>query len=292
MRQAWRCGFVLCTAIVQGASAQMQVGPQQQTLGGNQSVVAAIMQPVTGRPYQAEQVSRSVQTLSDGTVLTHETKGMIARDTDGRIREDLYIVHSGQVNGREMDLSLQSATVGDPVTHTTLIWTGGLSKIATLMQFPALPTYPSGIAVGGVLGSAPPPPPVKLVAPPKPAPVVVSALPPGWTKDQVRTEELGQQSLEGLLVTGKRTTTTIPIGKVGNDRPFDVIHEEWRSPELNITVKTLDKDPRTGVQTMELHNLVRTEPDAALFHAPVGYEVKDMAALMKGLGDVGKPAAK
>jgi hypothetical protein len=91
-----------------------------------------------------------------------------------------------------------------------------------------------------------------------------------------------------VLVTGKRTTTTIPIGEVGNDRPIVVVHEEWRSPELKIIVKTLDSDPRTGEQTMELQGLVRTEPDAALFHAPSGFKVVDMADMMKGLGSLGK----
>jgi hypothetical protein len=295
MRQPLWCGIVLCAAITQGAGAQMQMGPQQQSLGGNQSVMAALLQPVTGEPYQAVKLSKSSQTLSDGTVLTHETKGMIARDAEGRIREDLYIVHSGQMNGRETDLSLQSATVGDPVAHTMLIWTGETAKIAMQMQLPNLPPMPKtmpagGGIVGGVLGSAPPP--AVNLSTSRPASTGALAPPPGMIKDQVRTEDLGQQSLEGVLVTGKRTTTTVPLGKVGNDRPFDVVHEEWRSPELNILVKTLDKDPRTGVQTMELENLVRTDPDAALFHAPAGYTVQDMAAMLKGIGDIGRGAAK
>jgi hypothetical protein len=77
-------------------------------------------------------------------------------------------------------------------------------------------------------------------------------------------------------------------GKIGNDRPILVVHEEWRSPELKI-VRTIDRDPRTGEQTMELQNLVRIDPDPALFQAPAGYKVQDMAQMLKGLGDLGKP---
>jgi hypothetical protein len=106
-------------------------------------------------------------------------------------------------------------------------------------------------------------------------------------KDEVRTEQLGQQSIEGILVTGTRTTT-IPTGKVGNDRPIVVVHEEWRSPELKIVVKTIDRDPRTGEQTMDLQKLVRTDPDASLFQAPAGYKVQDMAQMFKALGDLGR----
>jgi len=31
-------------------------------------------------------------------------------------------------------------------------------------------------------------------------------------------------------------------------------------------------------------NLVRTDPDPALFQAPAGYKVQDMAQMLKGLG--------
>jgi hypothetical protein len=61
---------------------------------------------------------------------------------------------------------------------------------------------------------------------------------------------------------------------------------------LNILVKTIDKDPRTGEQTMELQRLVRTDPDEALFHAPAGYTIQDMAAMMKGLGGLAKAGGK
>ena len=105
----------------------------------------------------------------------------------------------------------------------------------------------------------------------------------------VKTEQLGQQSIEGVLVTGKRVTTTIATGAVGNDRPIVVVHEEWRSPELKIVVKTIDSDPRTGEQTMELQELARADPDPSLFQAPAGYQVKDMADMLKTLGNTGAP---
>ena len=286
MRQVW-LSFVLIGSLgVSAIHAQGNLSAQQQSIGSNQSVMASIMQPVTEAPYQANKVSRSVQKLADGTVITHETKGLIARDAQGRIREDLYLVHSGQMGGHEHDMSLQSATVGDPVTHTILIWTGEPTKMALQMQMPSLPA--SG-HMTAMLGAPPPPPPPP--SPPGGAPrVSLGNTPAGplLIKDDVRTEELGKQSIEGVLVTGKRMTTTIPTGKVGNDRPIIVVHEEWRSPELQILVKTIDTDPRSGEQTMILDGLVRTDPDVALFHAPEGYQVKDMAGMMKDFGQIGR----
>jgi hypothetical protein len=286
MRQALSSGLFLCALAAQPMHAQLEMGPQQQSLGANQSVMAAILQPVTGAPYQADKITHSKQTLSDGTIITHETKGLIARDTEGRMREDLYIVHSGQVQGREHDMNLQSATVGDPIGHTMLIWTGEKSKIAMQMQLPSLGKGPAGGSLQGVLSAPPPPPP-----PGHQRTVALGSVSGGiadGVANNVHIEDLGQTSIEGVLVTGKRTTTTIPLGKIGNDRPIVVVHEEWRSPELKILVKTIDTDPRTGEQTMELQGLTRTDPDAALFQAPAGYKVQDMSDMLKGLGNIGK----
>jgi hypothetical protein len=319
-------------------------------MGPNQSVIVAIMQPVAAEPYRAEKTTQSKWTLGDGTVISRETRGTIARDAEGRVREELYQTHSGSMDGHEVDMALQSATVGDPTTHTILFWSGGMGKIAMRMELPSLPA-----GALATLGSAPPvilrtpPPPGPPLSPaaaarmaeaiatmPAGTPTIVlkdlgtpnnnmpnmgmptstsaptvralkeTSPPPGvgsgtltvlqppvflgsgGAKDNVRTEELGQKTMAGLLVVGKRVTTTIATGKIGNDRPIVVLHEEWRSPEMKIVVKTIDSDPRTGEQTMELDNLVRGDPDAALFQAPVGYEVKDMADMLKGLGELGK----
>jgi hypothetical protein len=293
MRKRFLCAVVLCGATVQGAPAQQQMGTQQMAIGQNQSIAAAILQPVSGAPYQAEKVSRSKQTLVDGTVITHDTRGLIARDAEGRMREEIYQVHSGNVNGRQMEMSLQSATVGDPVAHTMLIWTGETSKIAMLMQLPSLPKPTTTGVVRGPSGDVQmikedaPPPRMPSVSLATPNPSLMGGAVP-TSKNKVNTEDLGKQSIEGILVTGKRVTTTIPTGEIGNDRPIAVVHEEWRSPELKIVVKTIDTDPRTGEQTMELQGLSRADPDPALFQAPPGYQVKDMAQILKTFGDIGK----
>jgi hypothetical protein len=287
MRKMVFCGVVLCGIGMHAALAQTAMGGQQQSIGSNQSVMAAILEPTIKAPYQAEKVSRSKQTLSDGTVIVHEWKGMIARDAEGRVREDLNMTHSGDVNGRQMDMVLQSATVGDPLTNKILIWTGDKTKIAVQMQLPSLPKG-TKTAMGAILSGPPPPP--SMLRPKAVALGTASGVGATGVRDDVRTEDLGQQSIEGVLVTGKRITTTIPTGKIGNDRPIIVVHEEWRSPELKILVKTMDSDPRTGEQTMELQGVVRTDPDAALFQAPPGYKVQDMADMMKGLGNIGRAA--
>ena len=271
MRRTLWSGAFVCVLAYQALGAQ-QVS-QQMSVGQNQSIMASIMSPVTGAAYQAEEVTVSVQKLVDGTTITHEWRGTIARDADGRMRQDLYIVRLAQMNGHPLDKTLQSVTVGDPVSHTMLIWSDSKLKVAMRMQLPVIPGVNSVFMV-----------------PPPPKPGYISTVKPASNSpaDEVKTEDLGQESIEGVLATGKRVTTTIPTGKIGNDRPIVTVHEEWRSPELKILVKSLDSDPRTGVQTMEVHNLVRAVPDPTLFEAPEGYKVQDMADMFKGLGNIGR----
>jgi hypothetical protein len=82
------------------------------------------------------------------------------------------------------------------------------------------------------------------------------------------TEDLGTQTMEGVPVTGVRTTRTIPAGEIGNDRPIRIVTEVWTSPELKTIVYSKRSDPRMGEQTFRLTNINRSEPDASLFTVP------------------------
>jgi hypothetical protein len=55
-----------------------------------------------------------------------------------------------------------------------------------------------------------------------------------------------------------------------------------------VVVKQVDSDPRTGERTMELTGITKTEPNAALFHPPADYKVKDMSQMLKSIGEMGK----
>ncbi len=92
---------------------------------------------------------------------------------------------------------------------------------------------------------------------------------------QVNTEDLGLQSMEGVQVTGIRTTRTIPAGEIGNDRPISIVTEVWTSPDLKTIVYSKRSDPRMGQQTFQLTNIVRSEPDASLFTVPADFKIVD-----------------
>ena len=86
---------------------------------------------------------------------------------------------------------------------------------------------------------------------------------------------LEHKTIEGVAVEGRKTTTVIPAGQVGNEQPITITSEEWRSPELNLLVLTKHSDPRTGESSYRLQNIIRAEPDRSLFMVPPDYTVKE-----------------
>jgi len=77
---------------------------------------------------------------------------------------------------------------------------------------------------------------------------------------------------------GSRTTTTIPAGDIGNERPINIIDEQWYSPDLQMTIATKHTDPRTGETSFALKNINRSSPPPTLFEVPSDYTVNAEAA--------------
>jgi hypothetical protein len=98
---------------------------------------------------------------------------------------------------------------------------------------------------------------------------------PAGHDGNVSAGPLEHKTLEGVPVEGRKTTTTIPAGQVGNEQPLTIVSEEWRSPDLNVLVLTKHSDPRTGESTYRLQNIVRAEPDRSLFMVPADYTIKE-----------------
>jgi hypothetical protein len=95
---------------------------------------------------------------------------------------------------------------------------------------------------------------------------------PGDAKD-VKTEQLGKMYIEGVQAEGTRTTTTIPAGDIGNERPINIVDERWYSPDLQMTVMTKHSDPRAGETNFALKNINRSSPPPNLFEVPSDYTV-------------------
>src|ERR1700751_662112 len=97
-------------------------------------------------------------------------------------------------------------------------------------------------------------------------------------QSQANTEDLGSQTMEGVLVKGTRTTRTIPAGQIGNEQPITIVTEGWTSPELKTVVSSKRSDPRMGEQPFRLTNIVRAEPNPTLFTVPADFKIVDAPA--------------
>ena len=92
---------------------------------------------------------------------------------------------------------------------------------------------------------------------------------------EASVEPLGSETMEGLVVSGVRTTRIIPAGQIGNDRPISIVTEVWTSPDLKTIFSSKRNDPRMGEQTFRLTNVVRAEPDPSLFTVPADFKTVD-----------------
>ena len=94
-------------------------------------------------------------------------------------------------------------------------------------------------------------------------------------RQNVKTESLGRQTIEGVVADGTRTTLTIPAGQMGNEAAIQVVSERWYSAELQTVVLSKHSDPRVGETVYRLANVSRAEPSPMLFQAPADYKVTE-----------------
>jgi len=228
--------------------------------------------PVQGAPYSATSTNENIQTLADGTRIVQTSTGSIARDSQGRTRQDTTLPAIGNLSAADAP---HLVFIQDPVSQTA--YTLNLTD-RTAQKMPAFPT---SITTSGPLSGGP----GKVImqmgsvgsasGPPPPAFMMQRTLIANNDQGQVNTEDLGSQTMEGVQVTGVRTTRTIPAGEIGNDRPISIVTEVWTSPDLKTIVYSKRSDPRMGEQTFQLTNIVRSEPDASMFTVPPDFKLVD-----------------
>jgi hypothetical protein len=201
---------------------------------------------VTGEPYSAQIVIEHIQTLADGNVIHTTTTMNVYRDSEGRTRRELTIGAIGPLAGQGTPQKMIFIT--DPVSGTNHVLNPD-TLVARQMPFRGrgqseFPPWRAGNARQ------------KRANP------------------EIQTESLGTQVIEGLPAQGTRTTRTIPAGRIGNQQPIMAVTERWYSPELQIDLMRKQTNPRFGQTTLQLTNIVRAEPDPALFQVPPNYTLK------------------
>ncbi|HMD09142.1 MAG TPA: energy transducer TonB [Candidatus Acidoferrum sp.] len=194
---------------------------------------------VRGLPFSAKVELETVSQLQDGTLITHKTYNLDARDSAGRTRNEMrnWITAGGE------EPKLTRIQLYDPATKTrTDLFP--LTKLARQWV---------------------------VAAAAQATPVAATA------KPETTREEIGTDTIESLPVKGTRVTQTYATGALGNDRPLTIVTEYWYAAELRLNLLTKRTDPRHGVQTIRVTELQRQEPDAALFAIGDDYKVLNEA---------------
>jgi hypothetical protein len=177
----------------------------------------------------------------DGSVMQFKSTRDVARDTRGRIHNELraQIPVSSSAKPELLNVHLY-----DPQTRISTeidvrkrtFWT------RTINHPPS--TEPPSIRFAAPDGNAPP-------------------------SEFTKQEDLGIREIEGVPAHGVRQTQTVTDE---NDGKEVVITDEcWYSQDLRINLMMKHSDPRKGSTTMTVAQVTRTEPDPAFFEVPEGY---------------------
>jgi hypothetical protein len=255
-------------------------------------IAAGSGRAVKNAPFSAEAVSESVQTLADGNRIVHNSTTKLYRNSEGRTRRQMVngdgslgtgfsfsyspgvtILDSVGGNRYLLDDKLKTAeqmvlkaTTVLPTIRTEALTDEQKAAIEKAtsearLAAPAIAATLGAQTITGVGGG------VNVYTP---TPDTPAARP----RYETKTEQLGVQNIEGIEAEGTRTTTIIPAGAIGNERPIETVYEKWYSKELQLVVMSKHTDPRFGEQTYRLTNIVRAEPDPSLFALPAGYRVR------------------
>jgi len=246
---------VIANAQTTIATANGQVF-QFNTVTNSQGVFEGIAgKAVTGRPLSATEERHSLQILGDGTRIERTDTDKFYRDDQGRTRSERQ---DGTI------------LVNDPVQGMTAEINGNRKVVKRKASAISKGPLSAEVAakIDAELAS------VKVIA-------ASGASTPSTVADKLKAEtlakaaarqeeDLGYQSVNGVTAQGFRTTTTIPAGQIGNDRPIQIVSERWYSPDLQMNVKTTNSDPRFGETTYQLTNILQAAPDPTLFQVPAG----------------------
>lgn len=266
--------FALGAGICFGQSS-MQVQTNGPLAGGPSTASAGTGQPfsgklVTGKPFSADAMIQTDQTLADGSHVVHQQNVAAARDSQGRTyREEVFASPTADSS------ALKTIFITDPVAQASYVLGPDHVTRKVPMSLPGAMSVSTGAPPEGSLmlqrfrtaaggGSGP-----VHAAPQGAQPAQQTAL------GDSKVEQLGTQVIAGVQAEGTRTTLTIPAGTVGNQNPLVIVTERWYSKDLEATVLARRTDPRFGTSSYQFTNVQQTEPPDSLFQIPVGYTVEE-----------------
>ena len=248
--------------LVGAASAQPPVGRGRGGPGGpggpgGRFLGAEVGMPgrvVKNAPYSAEIVTERTQVLPDGNRIKQSSVVHVYRDSEGRTRREQSL---NNLNGLAPNSSLpQVAFINDPVDGVN--YALDLTKRTATKSASGRGGWGGGPGPGQPADAAGRRPMMRAQA-----------------NQNLKTESLGRQMIEGVQADGTRTTLSIPAGEIGNELPLQVVTETWYSPELQAVILHKRSDPRSGESVTRYTNVSRTEPARTMFEPPADFKLTE-----------------
>jgi len=208
-----------------------------------------------GHPFSAVVKVTLDQKLPDGNSIHGTARYHIARDSSGRTLSEMptgcYVGEDGRKH------QMYQVSVYDSAARTMERWAmDGITPGIANISHPPTPTKPSPEEVALMKASS-------------------RARQAATQANQWRIEKLGSRTFQNISAEGTRRTRTTPPGEEGNALQLEVINETWFSRELEVTMMSINDDPRRGRSTGEIEELHLGDPDPAMFAPPKDFLVKD-----------------
>ena len=276
----------MCVFIAAGMLAAVSVQAQEPPTYNFQVKTRMPLEARTpkGAPYSAEVVTDHTQSLADGNRIVEHSTGRVYRDKEGRVRRE-----EDRTSGSP-SISIVDPIAGvsyslDPDAHVAWktpfqIGMSIMNKLDAVKMEAEMRRGGEPAAAGTIIekrfkdeAEAGQKRSAETMAVEVNGGVVAFRRSTGG--EQHKEEALAPRTMEGVRVEGRRITTTIAAGAIGNEWPITAVSEEWTSPDLQVLVLTDRKDPRNGDSSYRLQRIVRGEPAATLFQVPSDYEIRE-----------------
>ena len=242
------CAGVVLLGLLQITGVQAQQSPALHPpdyAGVRTFIPGVFVTPVPGAPFSGTVEIVSRQSMPDGSVYVRRTTNHIARNSLGVIYNERRKLEAPDFEGEPPVLS---SHIYDPQT-----------RVNTFLS-------PDTHIARQMVLSAPPAPPANST----PNTSVTSG-----DAQNLKTQDLGTETVAGLLLHGTRKLKTIPATLSGTGREVTVTDDYWYSEDLKVYLVLKHNDPRTGEQIVGIVKAERNEPDPLTFQIPAGYKILD-----------------
>jgi hypothetical protein len=222
--------------------------PHQPTLDGGtrETLESIVIPPIPGAPFYATLATEATKYSADGGTMTFVNQRHIARDGQGRIYEERWVLVPKNSDVKSFMNWIQ---IADP-KQRTLYNCSPQAKICDLLVYD-----PADDLSGASL---------------RPVRPHITQNPNGSQS----SEDLGTRSILGIETSGVRETTVTNAGIMGNDQPLTSMTEYWHAKQLGINLLSVRSSPFFGKQTFTITELTTGEPDPQLFQLP-SYAIHD-----------------